>query len=97
MDLRFILYFYGSVSNWFIAPNGLVIDEVEMKWKEAVMFRSRYYPSSCLEELRNTTKRTDPHHQSTALLLSEPAQHIDGGERTASRSYPFNRNGESSF
>jgi hypothetical protein len=31
MDLKFIIYFYYSVSNYFIAPNGSVIDEVETK------------------------------------------------------------------
>jgi hypothetical protein len=31
-------------------------DELERIWREAVMAYSRYYPSICLEGLRETTK-----------------------------------------
>jgi hypothetical protein len=48
----------------------------------------RYYPSNCLEVLRNTTKRTPPEYKSYCYLN---ACVIDGGERRASRFCRFNQ------
>jgi hypothetical protein len=49
--------FYDSVSKLgYIVLNDGMIEELKMIWKEAVVASSRYYPSICLEGLRETTE-----------------------------------------
>lgn len=55
---KFIYLFKNTLSNSdYRASNGRTTDEKERMWEEVVVVNSRHYPGSCLEGLKETTKK----------------------------------------
>jgi hypothetical protein len=58
---------------WPAVAGCLISDDLEGMWKEAVRACLKWYPGTCLEGLRKTTKQFNENNENSACADIEPS------------------------